>query len=107
MDYLTFKHFKIWRDLKAVGEFVWVFTNEYGLYIDTVYTKNELIPYSAENYIDYNDLTCNLINLDAGDYQLVAIEIVPINGYHNYQLILDNTLQVTDVYEIFRNDYRH
>jgi flavin-dependent dehydrogenase len=105
MDFENFQHLKVWRDLKAVGGFVWVFTNEDGLYIDTVYTKNLTIPSSVENYVDYNDVTCDPINLEDEDYQLVAIEIIPIKGYHNYQLVLDHITQVTDVYEIYRNDY--
>jgi hypothetical protein len=88
MDYLTFKHFKIWKD-RGYGNYqkdrLYVFTDECNYIIGSDFQDNNFIPTVTQIDTEPEDK----VQIHESLYDLVAIEIHPIEG-KSITLILDD-----------------
>jgi hypothetical protein len=94
MDYLTFKHFKIWKDLNHASTSFqafdhYIYTNHHNFYLGEIYwdQRRADIPNVCHFIIEDDSDACSTIS-ELG-LQLVAIEIHPIEG-KSITLILDD-----------------
>jgi hypothetical protein len=88
MDYLTFKHFKIWKDRGYVSYHknnLYVFTDELNYIIGSDFQDNNSIPTVTQIDTEPEDK----VQIHESLYDLVAIEIHPIEG-KSITLILDD-----------------